>query len=221
MHVNARQRLDRVECMGRPPLINRTQVAEAALRIIDDEGLEALSIERIGQEVGVRGPTLYHHFNDKADILAEAARLVLGDLDFDRQADDWQEWMIGISLTFYRRLLEHPNATVILIESLPDASALPGLDRAARLLDDAGIERHLHVLIMEGTEKIVWGWALQRAMMVQQGARMSRANLRKRWPVLAAAAAASDMTDEEMLEASIRAFHAGVLAGAADRPIVG
>lgn len=207
--------------MGRPPLINREQVAAAALKIIDEEGLEALSIERIGQEVGVRGPTLYHHFNDKAEILAEAARLVLGHLDFDREFSDWQEWMISVSLSFYRSLLEHPNATVILIQSLPDASALPGLERAAKLLDDAGVDPRVHVLIMEGTEKIVWGWALQRAMMVQQGSRLSRSNLRRRWPVLAAAAAASNLTDEEMLEASIRAFHAGVLAGAIEPSAVG
>jgi AcrR family transcriptional regulator len=207
--------------MGRPPLINREQVAAAALKIIDEEGLDALSIERIGQEVGVRGPTLYHHFNDKAEILAEAARLVLGHLDFDREFSDWQEWMVSISLSFYRSLLEHPNATVILIQSLPDASALPGLERAAKLLDEAGVDRRVHVLIMEGTEKIVWGWALQRAMMVQQGSRLSRKNLRRRWPVLAAAAAASDLNDEEMLEASIRAFHAGVLAGAIEPSAVG
>lgn len=197
--------------MGRPPLITREQVAEAALKIIDDEGVDALSMERIGREVGVRGPTLYHHFNDKAEILAETARLVLGHL-VDHEPAGWQDFMISISVNFYRRLVEHPNAAAILMQSLPDTAALPGMERAARLLDDAGVDPALHLLLMEGTEKITWGWSLQRAAMLVQGDRLSPENLGERWPTLARAADAVAMSDEEMLEHSIRAFHAGVLA---------
>lgn len=196
--------------MGRPPLITREQVAEAALRIIDDEGVEALSMERIGREVGVRGPTLYHHFNDKAEILAETARLVLGHL-VDHEPADWQDYMINVSCNFYRRLVQHPNAAAILMQSLPDAAALPGMERAAQLLDEAGVDPALHLLLMEGTEKITWGWSLQRAAMLVQGDRLSPEKLGERWPTLARAAAAAAMSDEEMLERSIRAFHAGVM----------
>lgn len=196
--------------MGRPPLITREQVAEAALRIIDDEGVDALSMERIGREVGVRGPTLYHHFSDKAEILAEAAGLVLGRL-VDHDPADWQDYMISISLAFYGRLVEHPNAAAMLMQSLPDTAALPGMERAARLLDEAGVDPSLHLLLMEGTEKITWGWSLQRAAMLVQGERLSPSKLVRRWPTLARAAAANTMTDEEMLERAIRAFHAGVL----------
>ena len=70
--------------MGRPAIITKERVAEVTLRIIDEEGLDAVSIERIASELGVRGPSLYHHFADKAAILTEVARLVLGDLDLDR-----------------------------------------------------------------------------------------------------------------------------------------
>lgn len=196
--------------MGRPPLITRQQVAEAALRIIDESGLEAMSMERIGSEVGVRGPTLYHHFSDKAEILAEAAQLVLGHL-VDHEPADWQDYMITISLNFYRRLVEHPNAAAILMQSLPDTSALPGMERAAQLLDEAGVDPQLHLLLMEGTEKLTWGWSLQRAAMLVQGDRLSPQNLGDRWPTLTRAAEAAVMSDEEMLERSIRAFHDGVL----------
>ena len=60
--------------MGRPKqaLISRRKTLEVALRIIDEEGLEELSIRRLGKELNVRGISLYHHFKSKADILVGA-----------------------------------------------------------------------------------------------------------------------------------------------------
>ena len=124
--------------MGRPAIITKERVAAVTLRIIDEEGLDAVSIERIASELGVRGPSLYHHFADKAAILTEVARLVLGDLDLDRPSEDWQEWLIGTSMLLYDRVLEHPSAAVILLQFLPDASMVPAFGRTARRLTEAG-----------------------------------------------------------------------------------
>jgi AcrR family transcriptional regulator len=56
--------------MARPskPLIRRDAVVEASLRIIDTEGLDALSLPRLARELNVHPPSLYHHFEDKAEI---------------------------------------------------------------------------------------------------------------------------------------------------------
>lgn len=50
--------------MGRPsrPLISRTLAAEAALAVIDEVGLDAVSLSLVAQKLGVRAPSLYHHF---------------------------------------------------------------------------------------------------------------------------------------------------------------
>ena len=198
--------------MGRPRIITREKVAEVALRILDEDGLEGLSLERIAEEMGVRGPSLYHHFADKAAILTEVARLVLGDLDLDRQADNWQDWMVSISLTLYRRVIAHPNAATILMQFMPDSSALPGFGRAAKLLTAEGVDPSLQVLLMEGSEKLAWGWVLQRAVMARAGEpRLSPTRINRRWPELAVAVRDSRWNDEELLEASLRAFIAGVL----------
>jgi TetR/AcrR family tetracycline transcriptional repressor len=204
--------------MGRPAVISRESVAAVALRLLDDEGVDALSIERIATELGVRGPSLYHHFADKSEILSEVARLVLGDLDLDRPTDDWKEWMVEATLTFFRRVLEHPSSAAILLEHMPDASTVPGFGRAARLLTQAGIEPEAQVLLLEGSEKIAWGWALQRAVTATRTEqRMSPSRINRRWPELAVAVRDSCWTDEELVEASIRAFIDGVVGPGAGR----
>ena len=158
------------------------------MRLIDEEGLEAVSIERIAQEVGVRGPSLYHHFPDKAAILSEVANLVLGDLDMKREVSDWREWMVGNGLTFYRRVLKHPRAAAILMQFLPDSAAVRGLALSAKMLTAEGVDPKVQALLMEGCEKIVWGWSLQRAFMALDGMHsISRSKINGRWPELAKA----------------------------------
>jgi len=199
--------------VGRPPVIVRDRVASVALEIIDNEGIDSLSIERIATELGVRGPSLYHHYADKAEILGEVARLVLGDLDMDQASDDWREWMVDVTLRFYRRVLEHPGAAAILLEYLPERSTLPGFGRAARLMTEADVDPVAQVLLMEGSEKLAWGWALQRAVMTvhADAGVLSRAAVNGRWPELASALRDNPWTDAALVEASVRAFIDGVV----------
>ncbi|MFV0307738.1 MAG: TetR/AcrR family transcriptional regulator [Desertimonas sp.] len=200
--------------MGRPATINRRAVALAALRLIDDGGLEALSLERIAAELGVRGPSLYHHFPDKAAILSHVAAVVLGDLEMERDVDDWRQWLVEVSLTFYRRVLEHPNAAAILMQFLPDVLALRGLAHATALLTAAEIEPSVQALLVEGCEKLSWGWALQRAFVAVGGEeRRTPAVLSAEWPELAVALehGSRRWSNEQILEAALYAFVDGVV----------
>jgi AcrR family transcriptional regulator len=61
--------------MSRPrqPLISRAGAVAAAIEIIDTEGLNALSLPRLARHLNVRAPSLYHHFDDKSEILGAVA----------------------------------------------------------------------------------------------------------------------------------------------------
>ena len=197
--------------MGRPAVIQRDRVAEVTLQLIDDEGIEAVSIERIATMLGVKGPSLYHHFADKAEILTSVAELVLGDLDMDRPTTDWQDWMVETSLILFERVVAHPRAATVLLQYMPDAPMTNGLGRAAQMMTEAGVDPAVQVLIMEGTEKMIWGWALQRA--VTHSDRLDPTIIANKWPQLATAVRKSRWNDVELVTASLRAFLAGVLDG--------
>jgi AcrR family transcriptional regulator len=197
-------------------VLTREKIASTALRLIDEEGLEALSLERIAGELNVRGPSLYHHFPDKAAILAQVAQLVLSDLDMERPITDWTDWLVEVSMTFYRRVMEHPRAATVLIQFMPDSSALSGLGQAAQRLSRDGVDPSLQVLLLEGCEKIAWGWSFQRAAATQHGERLSAKRISARWPDLKRAVRRSRWRDEQLLEVSLRSFIRGVLETAPD-----
>ena len=80
--------------MARPrqTLLTRERIVEAASALVDAEGLEAVSIRRLATELGVQGPSLYHHFDTKAEILDAVADAVIARVDVSAFATcDWVE----------------------------------------------------------------------------------------------------------------------------------
>jgi TetR/AcrR family transcriptional regulator, tetracycline repressor protein len=150
--------------MPRPsqPLLSRKSVVAAALRIIDNEGLAACSTPRLAREFGVRAPSLYHHFTDRADIMAEVARLVVRETPFPRERSpgQWMDWFIEQAINFRRTILKHPNVAPILLEFLPRDQLSALYDNAATLLTEAEVPAEAHALILDGLETLTVGSAL-------------------------------------------------------------
>ncbi|WTW96041.1 TetR/AcrR family transcriptional regulator C-terminal domain-containing protein [Streptomycetaceae bacterium NBC_01309] len=69
--------------MGRPrqPLLSRDRIVDAALALVDAEGLDVLSTRRLASELGVSGPALYNHFATKDELLDAVVDTVLGEVD--------------------------------------------------------------------------------------------------------------------------------------------
>lgn len=60
--------------------LSRRRVAEAALKVIDEDGVEAASARRIARELGCEAMSLYHHFDTMDDILDEVVDLLFASL---------------------------------------------------------------------------------------------------------------------------------------------
>jgi TetR/AcrR family tetracycline transcriptional repressor len=57
--------------------INRDMVTQAALALLDEIGLEQLTLRRLAVQLNVQAPTLYWHFQSKQELLDEMATTVL------------------------------------------------------------------------------------------------------------------------------------------------
>src|SRR5262245_49672424 len=101
-------------------MISRERAARAALGVIDAQGLDALSLALVARHLGVKAPSLYHHFRDKAELLKEAARLILLDVSApDPEGGNWQDAFVERSLATRRSILRHPHAAPLLLQFFP------------------------------------------------------------------------------------------------------
>ena len=148
--------------MGRPKkaLISRRKTLEVALRIIDEEGLEALSIRRLGDELNVRGISLYYHFPSKEHILVGACELALSEVRTPHSSNiDWHEWLIENARRYYQALLAHPNLIPILMRRHPLRIGLKEHNSTAGLLAVQGVPVGVIMPLMDSLESIALGCA--------------------------------------------------------------
>ena len=119
--------------MARPrqALLSRERIVSAAAALIDAEGLEAVSTRRLAAELGVQGPSLYHHFANKEEILDAVANDISARVDVSGFADqDWRVALYQWGHSYRRALLDHPHIVPFLAQG-------PGRRPAALAMADA------------------------------------------------------------------------------------
>ena len=99
--------------MPRPstPLLSRDLIRDTALRLIDADGLDALSMRRLAAELGVQAASLYSHYPTKDHVLDAVANLLTRQVDASGFADD--DWRTGLrtwARSYRDALAAHPNA---------------------------------------------------------------------------------------------------------------
>jgi TetR/AcrR family tetracycline transcriptional repressor len=103
--------------------LSRDAILTAALRIVDDEGVEAMTMRRLAGTLGVNPMSIYHHLPNKAAVFAGLAEVVFAGLDAvqPRPGLSWQEELKDAARAYRAALQAHPN---LALQVLSDPSAV-------------------------------------------------------------------------------------------------
>jgi len=96
--------------------LSQARICAAALALIDEEGLPALNMRRLGAAMGVDAMALYRHLPNKRAILEGVVDLVLNDLE-DDPASDVRERTYRFFTSLRDVLAAHPNAIPLVANS--------------------------------------------------------------------------------------------------------
>ncbi|YCK41935.1 TetR/AcrR family transcriptional regulator C-terminal domain-containing protein [Actinomadura sp. ATCC 39365] len=121
--------------------LTRQAILRAALALADREGLKALSMRRIGQELGVEAMSLYQHVDSKDALLdGLVEQVVTQAAPLLTEAASWQEGLREYAHALLRALLAHPNVLPLVV-SRP--AITPGnlrlMEEGLRVLRAAGL----------------------------------------------------------------------------------
>src|SRR5450755_2808590 len=105
----------RVAQAGPPPAMSRNRVLATALEIIDRDGVEGLSMRRLGHALGRDPMSLYRYAANKTDLLDGVTELVLEQLTVDTTASDWAEQLRTVARAFRQLALTHPHVVPLLV----------------------------------------------------------------------------------------------------------
>ena len=149
----------------RQPL-NRERVLRAAVELADGAGIEALSMRRLGQTLGVEAMSLYNHVASKEDLLDGLADLAIEEVEVPSEDLDWREAMRGRAMSVREMLVRHPWASSV-IESRtnpsPARSRYP--EQVVSVLRRAGFSPQMALHAFFTLDSYIYGFVVQEENM--------------------------------------------------------
>ena len=144
------------------PRLTRERVLQAAVALADEAGIQALSMRKLGEQVGVEAMSLYKHVANKDDLLDGMVDSVFGEIELAPDEPDWRIAM-GDRATSVRSVLKRHAWAVPLMQSRtnPGPSTLSHLDALIGLLRAAGFSVILTAHALSVIDAYVYGFAMQ------------------------------------------------------------
>jgi AcrR family transcriptional regulator len=146
---------------ARPAALTRERVLRAAMGLADRDGIESLSMRKLGHALGVEAMSLYNHVRNKEDMLDGMVDIVFSEIDLPADEADWQLAMRNRAISARQVLLRHPWAIALMeSRSTPGQANLRHHDAVLGSLRGAGfsIEQAAHTYsILDG---YIYGFTL-------------------------------------------------------------
>ena len=129
--------------MNRPPL-SRETIFEAALRIVDAEGVDGLTMRRLAGELEVGTMSLYSHVPNKDDLLDGLVGTVAGQMALPPAGMPWREAVRYMLMEFRRVCGRHPHVVPLLVNRPPTSTQGGTLMEAGfELVRRAGVDEKM------------------------------------------------------------------------------
>lgn len=152
---------------GKPrAALSRERVLHEAVRIADAEGIDALTMRRLGRELGAGAMSLYHYVANKDGLLDGMVDLVFAEIELPTGGGDWRTAMRRRSLSAREVLLRHAWA-VGLMESRtnPGPANLHHREAVTACLRKAGFSIAMTAHANWLLDSYVYGFVLQEASL--------------------------------------------------------
>jgi AcrR family transcriptional regulator len=127
------------------PRLSRELVLRTALQIIDADGVDGLSMRRLGNALGRDPMSLYRYAANKTALLDGVAELVLDQLVVDTNDDDWASQLRVVARAFRQLAVTHPHVVPLLVTrplatplALRPLGTLRPLEASLKMLTRAG-----------------------------------------------------------------------------------
>lgn len=148
--------------------LSRERIVEAALDIIDGEGLARMTMPTVAARLGVGTMSLYRHVRDKADLVEAVADRIFEDLEVPSGgAGDWRGRVVGYLLGWRRLAIAHPAlADILAARPLGTRRLYEHLETCMAVLREAGFGDRDAVRTFFALFSYVFGfvlWELPRA----------------------------------------------------------
>jgi TetR/AcrR family tetracycline transcriptional repressor len=145
--------------------LDRQQVVDEALRLLDDDGLDALSLRTLAARLGVQAPTLYWHIGNKAELLDAVADAIMDEaiaaVPASGTGDTWGEWLLSALTALRAAMLRHRDGARAVSGARVSLRRADFTELAMSTLVDHGVESGHARLMVLAAERFTVGYVLE------------------------------------------------------------
>ncbi len=143
--------------------LSRERVLASAVALADAEGLKALSMRKLAQQVGVEAMSLYNHVKNKDDLLGGIVELVVEEIDVPEIGGHWKQEMRRRCVSAHEVLMRHPWATMLIVSRANVGPAsLRYVDATIGCLREAGFSWAMTDHAWNALDSHTYGFTLQK-----------------------------------------------------------
>jgi len=189
--------------------LTKERVILGAIKLADAGGIEALSMRKLGRELGVEAMALYYHFDDKSQLIEGMIDHVHSEIHAPEGALNWRMLMQRRAKSAFEVLMRHPWASPIMESGVnPGPSTLSDSESMMRCFREAGFSIVMTVHAVTVLNIYIYGAAQQYAKLsfstVEQASKVGE-KVKQQFPVDAYPYLA-EMITEHMMKAGYNAI---------------
>ncbi|WML39641.1 TetR family transcriptional regulator [Neobacillus sp. OS1-2] len=145
--------------------LNKDIIVEEALELLNEKGLESVSLRELAKRLGVKTPTLYWHVKNKASLLNELSeRILRTKFSGIRQRtldESWQEWLICLFNELRSAMLSYTDGARVVAGSHFSLTMSNVMEVAIRTLLTAGVSLRKSRLIVLTAQHFTIGHVIE------------------------------------------------------------
>lgn len=159
---------------GRRAPLTRERVLATAVEFADGHGIAALTMRRLGEELGVEAMSLYNHVANKERLFDGMVDLVFAEIRFPTADVDWRTAMRARAVSARAALSRHPWAIGIMeSRSSPGPATLHQHDAVLGCLRAAGFSLPMAGHAFALLDSFTYGFALTETSLPLDGAQQT------------------------------------------------
>ncbi|GIF47900.1 TetR family transcriptional regulator [Asanoa ferruginea] len=169
--------------------MDREEIVTSALELLDEAGLDGVTVRRLAARLGVQNPALYWHFRDKRALLDEMAQTLQSRQHFGppRHGESWQDWFARRGRERRAILLSHRDGARLVAGTRPGPELIGKFEAELGSLVECGFTPAQALLAIGTLTRFVNGFVLEEQALQQRHVDGSPTDLFEATPILAAA----------------------------------
>jgi len=166
--------------------VNRDMVIRAGLKLLNDVGLERLTLRLLGRELKIQAATVYWHFRSKEELIDAMATMVLAEgaalLIPAKDSIDWGVWAASFGTGLRRTLLAYRDgARMVAGTRLTDTTYMKAAERIAAKVIESGFTVRQTVVLLSTIYNYTLSFVMEeQAVFPRPGKRSAQYNVKER-----------------------------------------